>query len=66
MNFSDFKTYDAKRANHKLEEIAEVVNEGTMPIKSYLWTHGDAKVTPEETEAITGWVKSLGITVESH
>jgi hypothetical protein len=66
LNFSDFKNYEAKRANHKLEEIAEVVNDGSMPIKSYQWMHGDSKVTPEETEAITGWVKSLGIAVESH
>lgn len=66
LNFSDFKNYDAKRANHKLEELAEVVNEGTMPIKSYLWTHGDAKLTPDETVAITNWVKSLGVVVEGH
>ncbi|HEX5168003.1 MAG TPA: heme-binding domain-containing protein [Cyclobacteriaceae bacterium] len=66
LNFSDFKNYDAKRANHKLEEIAEVANEGSMPIKSYQWMHGDSKLTPGEVEAITSWVKSLGITLEKN
>lgn len=66
LDFSDFKNYNTKRANHKLEEIMEVLNEGTMPLKSYLWMHGDAKVTSEETSAIIAWVKSLGIKEEHH
>jgi hypothetical protein len=67
LNFSEFKTYDEKRANHKLEELAEVVNEGSMPLESYTWMHGDAKLTPEETASLVNWVKSLGIvTEESH
>jgi hypothetical protein len=67
LNFSEFKTYDEKKANHKLEELAEVVNEGSMPLQSYTWMHRDAKVTPEEAAALVNWVKSLGIvTEESH
>src|SRR5688572_8466140 len=31
VDFSSFKTYDEKKATHKLEELSEVVNEGTMP-----------------------------------
>jgi len=66
LNFSDFKTYETKKANHKLEELAEVVNEGSMPLKSYQWMHADSKVTADEVSAITDWVTSLGIKVESH
>ncbi|HEY3429335.1 MAG TPA: heme-binding domain-containing protein, partial [Cyclobacteriaceae bacterium] len=55
LNFSEFKTYNAKRSNHKLQEIAEVVTEGEMPLKSYIWLHADAKVTPEEVKAINDW-----------
>jgi hypothetical protein len=61
LDFSEFKTYDAKRANHKLEEISESVTEGWMPLDSYLWSHQDAKVTPEETAVINAWISSLGI-----
>jgi hypothetical protein len=61
LNFAEFKTYEPKKASHKLEEITEAVNEGWMPLKSYQWMHRDAKVTPEEAAAITAWVKSLGV-----
>lgn len=64
LNFSEFKTYETKRANHKLEEVSEEVAEGHMPIKSYLWLHPEAKVTPEELKALNGWIASLGIEVK--
>jgi hypothetical protein len=64
LNFSEFKTYNEKRSSHKLEELMEVVTEGTMPLKSYVWLHSDAKVTAEEKKAITAWVKSLGVVPE--
>lgn len=60
LNFSDFGDYPRDRANHKLEEITEVLEDGSMPIKSYLWMH-DAKVTAEETASITQWITSLGV-----
>jgi hypothetical protein len=61
LNFNEFKTYDEKRANHKLEEIAEVIEEGSMPLKSYVWLHSEAKVTAEEANAINTWIQSLGV-----
>lgn len=64
LDFSEFKTYSAKKANHKLEEVSEQIAEGHMPIKSYLWLHPEAKVTPEELESINGWIASLGILVD--
>lgn len=64
LNFAEFKTYDAKRANHKLEEISEQIAEGHMPINSYLWLHPEAKVSVEELKVINGWIASLGIKVE--
>lgn len=64
LDFSEFKTYTAKRANHKLEEISEQIAEGHMPINSYLWLHPDSKVTPDELKAINGWIASLGISIK--
>jgi hypothetical protein len=64
LNFSEFKTYEPKRANHKLEEVSEEVGEGHMPIESYLWLHPEAKVTGEELSAINDWIASLGIKVK--
>ncbi|MFZ2905902.1 MAG: heme-binding domain-containing protein [Cyclobacteriaceae bacterium] len=64
LNFSEFKTYNEKRANHKLEEIVEVTSDGSMPLESYVWLHADAKITAEEASAIEDWVKSLGVVIK--
>ncbi len=64
LNFSEFKTYDSKRANHKLEEIGEVVEQGEMPLKAYTIFHQGSEVTPEEVTQIKGWLASLGVKQE--
>lgn len=61
LNFSEFKTYDEEKVADKLEEVSEEITEGNMPLKSYVWLHADAKVTPEETKAINDWIQSLGV-----
>ena len=65
LNFSEFKTYDEKRVAKKFGEILEEISEGEMPLKSYTWLHSEAKVTPEETKAITQWVNSLGVDIKT-
>lgn len=64
LNFSAFKAYTEKRANHKLEEISKAVNEGWMPLDSYLWIHHDAEVTAHDRESINAWIKSLPVTLK--
>jgi hypothetical protein len=64
LNFSEFKTYSEKKATHKLEELSEAVTDGWMPLKSYLWMHREAKVTPQETDMINNWIQSVGVTVK--
>jgi hypothetical protein len=64
LNFSEFKTYEPKRAAHTLEEISEEIGGGHMPIESYTWLHPEAKVTADERKAINGWIASLGIKVK--
>jgi hypothetical protein len=59
LNFSTFKTYPEKRANHKLEEISEAVNEGWMPLDSYVWMHHDARITSRDRDSINAWIKNL-------
>lgn len=66
LNFTEFKNYDSERANHKLEEIVEMVTEGEMPLKSYQWMHRDSDVKADEVTAITAWVKSLGVNIDEH
>lgn len=66
LNFSIFKTYPEKKANHKMEELLEVVNDGSMPIDSYIWMHGNAKLTEQDKSLINAWVKTLPVVFEEH
>ena len=58
LNFSVWGTYPAEKAAHKLEECAEETEEKEMPLDSYTWTHGDAKLSAEEIELLEDWFKS--------
>jgi hypothetical protein len=61
LNFSEFKNYDQKRATHKLEEIGEVVEDKSMPLKAYTMFHEEAKLTAEDEKAIFAWLASLNV-----
>lgn len=56
MNFSTWNRYDAEERADHLEEIGEEVEEGKMPLKSYLLLHRDARLTEQEAGIIQGWV----------
>ena len=59
LNFSEWGSFTAKRQDHKLEEIAEEVEEGKMPLESYLDMHDEAILTDEERELIEHWAQGL-------
>jgi hypothetical protein len=59
MNFSEFGGYPTKRARNKLDEIIDEVEQHTMPLRSYVWVHREARLTPEEIKLLTGWADSL-------
>lgn len=59
LNFSEFGTYPAKKANHKLEEVEEAVTDGWMPLDSYLWVHRDARLTADQAQAVADWAREL-------
>jgi hypothetical protein len=65
-NFSEFKTYDEKKANHKLEELGEVLEEGSMPLRSYTILHPETKISDDDKSQIMAWLKSLPIKFEEH
>lgn len=57
LNFSEWSGYSLKRKEHKMEEVWEEVEEKEMPLKSYTWTHANAKLTDSEIAAIINWAK---------
>lgn len=57
-NASQWTEYSDKKKDHKLEELAEEVEEKKMPLPSYTWTHGDADLTQEQIDVVMVWVKT--------
>ncbi len=58
-NVSKWKGSSIKRKDHKFEELVEMVEEKEMPLPSYTWTHGEAKLTDEQIEAVVTWAKQV-------
>lgn len=56
LNFSQFGTYTAKRADHKLHACLELLDHHEMPLASYTLIHRDAILTAEETTALSDWI----------
>jgi hypothetical protein len=59
LNFSEYGSYDEKKAKHKFEEIQEAMTDKWMPLNSYLWMHHDAALTDEQFKAVAQWAGAL-------
>lgn len=58
LNFSKWTSYPADRAAHKMEEAAEEVAEGHMPLPSYTWAHADARLSDEQRNRMVAWFEA--------
>jgi mono/diheme cytochrome c family protein len=58
MNLSAWGTYTDQRRRKKLEQICEEVEEGEMPLKSYVPLHPSAKLTEADRETLCRWTKA--------
>ena len=58
LNFSEWASYPADKAAHKLEECYEEVEEAHMPLASYTWMHGSAKLSDEQREGLARWFEA--------
>jgi hypothetical protein len=59
LNFSNFKNYPPDKAAHKLEEIEEVMEDGSMPLRAYTIFHEEAALTESDKKAIHDWLESI-------
>jgi len=55
LNFDEYSNKTLRFQYHKMEEIAEQVKEGEMPLESYIWMHEDAKLTQAEKKELIDW-----------
>lgn len=61
LNFSKWGTYSAKKADHKLEECVEMINEDEMPMGSYTIMHSNATLSFVQKEKLIAFFNSLRI-----
>ena len=59
LNFSIWMEYDEKRMIRKLEEIAEEVEDGEMPLGVYSSIHSQASIDAAELEILKSWTREL-------
>lgn len=57
LNFSRWGTLSDYRRAKLLAEMDEQVGEGHMPLRSYLWMHGEAKLSGGEREELVQWFR---------
>lgn len=59
LNFSEWGSYSAKKANHKIEECHEMVEGTEMPLLTYWLVHPEAKMSTEQRAAMVAWFKKV-------
>lgn len=59
LNFSEFASYTPKKAAKKFHEIYKVMDEKTMPLKSYLLQHKEAHLTDEQYKNVADWAQKM-------
>lgn len=64
LNFDEFVDMPARIRFHKLEEMEEMVEDGEMPLPSYLYTHGDAKLDDGKKQMLLAWVDEMKTRME--
>ena len=55
LNFAEFGNYSSRRQVSKLKGIYNSIKDGSMPLKSYVFLHPDAKLTAKSKASIMTW-----------
>jgi len=65
LNLSEFGTYAIARQYKKLDDMAEQVNKGEMPLTSYTLIHTNARLTNPEKHTLINWCENIRDTIKS-
>ncbi|MCD1117638.1 heme-binding domain-containing protein [Chryseobacterium turcicum] len=63
-NFDEFNSYSKEKKLKKLDEVAETIREGEMPLTSYTVVHQNAKLSDIQKSEIEQWVKEVKKQIE--
>lgn len=58
LNFSVIQDYPTEKKVKKLNECAEAIREGFMPMESYTWLHPEARLSDEDRQAMAHWFET--------
>lgn len=58
MNFNELAALSTRRRNSKFKNITEQIEQGEMPLKSYLLMHNNAKLSPAERTILINFFQS--------
>jgi hypothetical protein len=59
LNFDAFLSYSYKKQDKKMEELAEQLQEGEMPLASYTLIHQGARLNTMEKQQLLDWAASV-------
>ena len=54
-NYSEWNRYSQADAESLLERVCKLARLGTMPLPSYTWMHGRARLSPGDVAALCSW-----------
>jgi hypothetical protein len=60
LNFSAWGAYDANKRAKLIEEAWEEVEEGEMPLRTYLLVHRDARLSDQDRAILQRWAAAEG------
>jgi DNA replicative helicase MCM subunit Mcm2 (Cdc46/Mcm family) len=66
LNLDEYTNKNLRYQYHKLEEIAEQVKDGEMPLDSYTWMHKDAILTEAEKNTLINWADAMRDSMKAH
>jgi hypothetical protein len=55
LNLSEYGLLDKAEKIGVMSDIYDAVEAGTMPLQSYMVIHGEARLSPEEMDALLDW-----------
>ena len=59
LNFSEWGNYPSRKADHKLKECVEMVEEDEMPMTSYTLMHKGTELNKDQKILLINWFNSL-------
>lgn len=59
LNFDDLPPYGSRKFNSKVSQITKQIEQGKMPLDSYLWMHKGARLNTEDKKLLIDYFNSL-------